>query len=56
MLISLLVTILVIGLLVYLVQMIPLPQPWKQIALVVVIIIAIVWLLRFLGIVPAGLL
>lgn len=56
MLISLLVGIIVLGALVYIVQLIPLPEPWKQIAYVLVLLIAVIWLLRILGLVPLGLL
>jgi hypothetical protein len=49
MLISLLIMCLVLGLLYYLIQMLPLPPPFKQIALVVIIIIAIIWLLENFG-------
>lgn len=43
--VSLLVVILVAGLLVYLVQVLPLPPPFKTVALVVVVLIVIIWLL-----------
>ncbi len=50
-LISLLIAIIVFGLIFYVVQtLLPLPQPWKNIALVVVCLIAIVVLLQFAGI------
>lgn len=51
MLVGLLITILVLGLVLYLINMLPLEQPWKNIAFVIVIIIAIISLLRFL---PGG--
>jgi hypothetical protein len=44
-LISLLVAVIVIGLLCWLVTMLPMPQPFKQIATVVMVLICIVWLL-----------
>lgn len=47
MLISLLIAILVIGLLVYLIQLLPLPDPFKTIAVAIVIIICIFWLLGY---------
>jgi hypothetical protein len=46
MLISLLIAVLVIGLLIWLVQLLPLPDPFKTIAMVIVVIIAILWLLQ----------
>ena len=49
MLISLLIAILVIGLLIWLIQMIPLPEPFRTVAIVIVAIIAIIWLLESLG-------
>lgn len=49
MLVSILIFVLVLGLLYYLVQMLPLPDPFKQIALVVIIVIAIIWLLESFG-------
>lgn len=49
MLISLLIAILVIGLLVYLVQMLPIPDPFRTVAIVVVVLIAIIWLLESFG-------
>lgn len=49
MLISLLVAVIVIGLLIYLVQMLPLPDPWKTIAVILVILIALIWLLGSVG-------
>lgn len=48
MLISLLITIIVLGLLYYCVTLLPLPPPFKQIATVIFIVIAIVWLLSYL--------
>lgn len=46
-LISLLVAVIIIGLIVYLVQILPLPDPWGKIAIAIVVIIAILWLLQF---------
>jgi len=56
MLISLLILVIVCGLLWYLVSMLPLAAPFKTIAQVVVILIAIIWVLRVAGMLPAGLL
>lgn len=53
MLVSLLIAILVIGLLVWLVQILPIPEPFRTVAIVVVVIIAIIWLLE--GVSGAGL-
>lgn len=50
MLVSLLVTFLVIVLVLYLVNMLPIDGQAKQIAQIIVIIIGIVVLLRFIGI------
>jgi hypothetical protein len=50
MLISLLVTVIVIGLLYYCVTLLPLPEPFKRIAVVIFILIAIIWLLGFVGV------
>ncbi len=44
-LIGLLVAVIVIGLLLYLVSILPIQAPFKTIAYVVVVLIAIVWLL-----------
>ena len=51
-LISLLVTILVVGLVVwlllYVISILPLPAPFGQVARVVVILIAVIWLIKIL--------
>lgn len=52
MLISLLVAIIVLGLLYYIVTLLPLPEPFKKIALIIFILIAVLWLLSFLPGVP----
>lgn len=49
MLVSLLIAVLVIGLLVWLVQMLPLPEPFKTIAIAIIIVICIIWLLTGFG-------
>lgn len=56
MLISLLVTVIILGLIFYALQMLPLPQPFKQVALVVFIIICILVLVGYIPGVdwPAG--
>lgn len=48
MLISLLIAVLVLGLLVYLIQLLPLPDPFRTVAIAIVILIAIFWLLGYL--------
>lgn len=54
MLISLLFTVLIIGLLIWLVQMLPIPEPMRTIAIVIVVIIAILYLLEGIGGVGLG--
>ena len=44
-LIGLLIAVIVIGLLLYLVQLLPLQPPFKTIAMIVIVLICIVWLL-----------
>ena len=51
-LVSLLVAVVVLGLLLYVVGLLPLPAPFKMIANVIVILIAILYLLGLLGIGP----
>ena len=46
--ISLLIAVIVIGLIYWLVTMLPLPEPFKNIAIVIVIILAILYFLKFL--------
>jgi hypothetical protein len=54
MLITLLVAVIVIGLLYWIVQLMPLPQPFKNVALCIVLVIALLWLLSFAGVLPHG--
>jgi hypothetical protein len=49
MLISLLIAVIVLGLLLWLVQLLPLPDPFKTIALVIVVLICILWLVGGYG-------
>jgi hypothetical protein len=49
MLISLLVAVIVIGLLFWVLSMLPIPQPWANIAKVILVVIVIIWLLSFTG-------
>ena len=51
-LVSLLIAVVVLGLLIYVVGLLPLPAPFKTIAYVLVILIAILYLLGLLGIGP----
>lgn len=48
-LISLLVVLLLLGAVLYCIQLLPLPHPWKTIVLVLVVVIAVVYLLQALG-------
>jgi hypothetical protein len=49
MLISLLIAVIVIGLLFYVLSLLPIPQPWLNIARVILIVIVIIWLLGYVG-------
>lgn len=53
-LIGLLVLVIILGLLIYIVQLIPLPPPFKTIAMIVVCLIAIVWLCESFGVLGGG--
>jgi hypothetical protein len=53
MLISLLIAVIVIGLLFYVLSLLPIPQPWLNIARVILIVIVIIWLLGYVGL-PGG--
>lgn len=48
-LISLLILVIVLGLLLYVVGLLPLPAPFRTVAYVIVVLIAIVYLLSALG-------
>jgi heme A synthase len=48
-LISLLVVVIILGLLIYAVGLLPLPRPFKTVAHVIVVLIAIIYLLGMLG-------
>lgn len=52
-LIGLLVVIVVLGLIYYLVTLLPLPEPFKKVAVVLFIVIAILVLLSMVGLIPA---
>jgi hypothetical protein len=49
-LISLLVFVLVLAIVVWIVQMLPLPAPWNRIALAIVGVIALLYLLEHVGV------
>lgn len=51
-LISLLVLVLVLGLIFYVVRLIPLPPPFQTVTLVILAIIAILYLVSMLGALP----
>lgn len=51
-LISLLIFVLVLGLIYWVITLIPLPPPFRTVALVIMAIIAIIFLLQFLGPLP----
>lgn len=44
-LVGLLIAVIVVGLLVYLIRMLPIDEPFKNIAIIVLVIILIIWLL-----------
>jgi hypothetical protein len=48
MLISLLITLIIIAVIFYILQLIPLPAPWKNIILLVFGVIVLIYLLRLL--------
>jgi hypothetical protein len=49
MLLELLIAVIVMGLLYWLVTLLPIPQPFKNIAIVIIVLICILWLLSFTG-------
>lgn len=52
--ISILVIILVIGLVLYLIEMLPIDGTMKLIARAIVILVLILWLLSLIGLLPMG--
>jgi len=54
MLIELLIAVLVIGLIYYLITMLPIPQPFKNVVTIIFIVICIIWLLSFIGAFGSG--
>ena len=49
-LVGLLIAILIIGLIIYLIGLLPIQQPFKSIAYAIVVIILILWLAQGLGV------
>lgn len=49
---TLLIIVLVLGLVVYLIQTLPISSPFKEIALVIVVLIAVIYLLGIIGVGP----
>ena len=45
---SLLIMVIVLGLIYWVVTLLPLPAPFRNIALVIVVVICLIWLLAFL--------
>lgn len=53
-LIGLLIAVLIFGLVAWAIGRLPLPDPWRSIAYVLLVVIAVVYLLRLLGVVALG--
>jgi hypothetical protein len=53
-LIGLLVFVIVVGVIFYVLSLLPLPEPWKKIATILLCLIVLLYLLSALGIVAAG--
>lgn len=51
-LVGLLVMVIVLGLVIYLVDLLPLPPPFKLVARIIIVIIAILYLLQAIGMGP----
>ncbi len=51
-LVSLLIVVLILGVLFYVIQLLPLPEPWRMIVILIVALIVIIYLLRLLLGVP----
>ena len=45
---SLLITVIIFGLLYWIVTIVPIPEPFKRVALVIVIVVFLIWLLGIL--------
>lgn len=52
MLITLLVYVMVFGVIAYIITLLPLPEPWRGIALVLLLLIAMLAFLSVLGVIP----
>lgn len=50
MLIQLLILVIIIGVIFYVINLLPIEQPWKNIALIICAVIVLVYLLKLLGI------
>ncbi len=48
--ISLLILVIVIGVVFYILQLLPIEQPWKNIAMVIAAVIVLIYLLKMLGV------
>ena len=55
-LVSLIVTLVILGLVMWLVNQLPIEPPFKQIIQVIVILVLILWLLGLVGLIPGGVL
>lgn len=53
-LINIIIALVILGLLYYLVMLLPIPEPFRTVIRVVVILLLIVWLLSFAGWLPGG--
>ncbi len=51
-LISLLVMVIVLGVVYYIITLLPLPQPWKNIAIILFLLIALLLFLSYVGVIP----
>lgn len=51
-LVSLLIVVLILGILFYVIQLLPLPEPWRMIVILIVALIVIIYLLKLLLGVP----
>ena len=52
-LISIIIVLVVLGLVYYLITLLPIPDPFRTIIYVVIILALIIWLLSFIGVVPS---
>jgi hypothetical protein len=54
MLVSLLIAVIVIGLIYYIITLLPLPQPFKNVAIIILLLICVIWLLGYVGAFPGA--